>query len=126
MKMHKINRSILLAASAVVIGIVNGGSASAAQPPVPGATLSRAVSFADLSTSTPEGVAALYRRIRQAAESVCTPFESREMALKSQWRECMDNGVSRAVKSVNLPSLTAYANGQRGNSPLIVVASRAN
>jgi UrcA family protein len=123
MKMHEFNRSTLLAASVVLISIVNGAGASAAQP-TPSDTLSKTVSFADLNTSTPEGVAAVYRRIRHAAESVCTPFESRELAQKSEWRECMDGAVDRAIKSVNLPSLTAYANAQSGKSPRIVVASR--
>lgn len=51
MNMHKINRSLFLAASAVAIGFLSVGSAGAANQPDRRSTV---VHFADLNTSSPE------------------------------------------------------------------------
>jgi UrcA family protein len=116
-----VNRSILLAVSAVAIGALIATSAGAASQHDPHST---SVHFADLNTHTPEGIAALYRRIRQAAEAVCLPYEIRQLAQASAARICFEDAVANAVKSVNLRSLTAYANTKRGHASQIVVAAR--
>ena len=115
----KVNRSILLAVSAVAIGALSIAGAGAADQH------STSVRFSDLNIHTPEGITTLYRRIRRAAEEVCRPYEIREFAQETGARICFDDAVANAVKSVNLPSLTAYANTQRGHASQIVVAARS-
>jgi UrcA family protein len=116
-----VNHSILLAVSAIAIGALSATSAGAANQHDPHST---SVHFADLNTHSPEGIAALYRRIRQAADEVCRPYEIRELEQESGARVCFEDAVAKAVKSVNLPSLTAYANTKRGHASQIVVAAR--
>jgi UrcA family protein len=118
----KVNRSILLAVSAVAIGVLSIASAGAADQHD---RYSTSVRFSDLNIHTPEGIATLYRRIRQAAEAVCRPYEIRELEQESGARICFDDAVANAVKSVNLPSLTAYVNTKRGHASQIVVAARS-
>jgi UrcA family protein len=118
----KVNRSILLAVSAVAIGALSIAGAGAADQHDP---YSASVRFSDLNIHTPEGIATLYRRIRRAAEAVCRPYEIRELAQETGARICFDDAVANAVKSVNLPSLTAYANTERGHASQIVVAARS-
>lgn len=121
MNLHKLNRSLFLAASAVAIGLLSIDHAGAANQPDRRSTV---VHFGDLNTRSPEGIAALYQRIRQAAESVCKPYEMRDLVQLGAARVCFEDAVAKAVTSVNSPSLTAYANGKRGHAAPIVVASR--
>jgi len=116
----KVKCSILLAA--VAIGALSIASAGAAQQPDPNST---SVHFGDLNIHTPEGIATLFRRIRRAAQAVCGPYEIRDLMQASGARICFDDAVANAVKSVNMPSLTAYANTQRGHASQIVVATRS-
>ena len=116
-----VNRSILLAVAAVAIGALIATSAGASSQDDPHST---SVHLADLDTHTPEGIAALYRRIRLAAEGVCGPHEIRQLAQERGWRICFEDAVANAVTSVNLRSLTAYANTKRGRASQIVVAAR--
>jgi UrcA family protein len=62
--------------------------------------------FRGTDLNTPQGVGRLYRRIREAASSVCGPFDR---ALENQqWNQCVDEAVARAVASVNSESLSIY------------------
>ncbi|MGO9512840.1 MAG: UrcA family protein [Steroidobacteraceae bacterium] len=58
--------------------------------------------------NTPEGVANLYRRIRGAAASVCSPLESRLLELKVLWNDCFSHAVANAVQAVHNQKLSAY------------------
>jgi UrcA family protein len=124
MKIQSKTRSTLCVLYAAAIGLLSVHSADAAPQRAPDGVAARSVSFADLNIDRPEGVAALYGRIRQAADSVCAVFQSRELKAMSASRECVHAAVSRAVSSVQLPALTAYANSKMGQTPGIVVASR--
>jgi UrcA family protein len=117
-------RSILSAPFVAAIGLLSIHSADAAPQHAVDGVATRSVSFADLNIDRPEGVAALYSRIRQAADSVCGAFQSRQLKDISASRACVRTSVSRAVSSVQLPALTAYANSKMGQTPGIVVASR--
>jgi UrcA family protein len=99
-----------LVAAALCAGVF-GSSTFAA---VPGQTLQQKVSYADLDLTRPEGIAPLYQRIQSAAQNVCAPFESRDLAQRVQWRECVRSSISRAIAEVNVPALTAYADARNG------------
>jgi UrcA family protein len=60
----------------------------------------------DLETSP--GIATLYRRIRNAAKSVCGQFDSALVEEKVRWNECFNQSVTSAVTSVHNQSLSAY------------------
>jgi len=124
MNLRKLNRSILVAAT--LIGITGTLSAANASGQRANAEfLSEKISFADLNLNTTQGVASLYRRISSAAGRVCTPSESRESALMTVWRHCMDQAISSAVDEINNPALTAIANAKTGRASSPVLASAA-
>jgi UrcA family protein len=58
--------------------------------------------------NTPEGIAILYRRIRGAADSICSPLESPLLERKVLWNDCFSHAVSNAVQAVHNEKLTAY------------------
>lgn len=72
----------------------------------------RVVSYADLNLNQETDAQKLYKRIRTAARDVCsasgvltlTAFESR--------KHCIEEATSRAIASVQIPSLTRYAANQ--------------
>jgi UrcA family protein len=68
------------------------------------------VRFADLDTNNAQGAAALYRRIRFAAESVCGDLGSvRAVSLLARYRACVHATIADAVARVNRPTVTEYA-----------------
>jgi UrcA family protein len=64
----------------------------------------------DLETAP--GIAALYRRIRNAAKSVCGPFDGALVEEKVRWNECVNQSVTSAVTSAHNQSLSAYHSHQ--------------
>ncbi len=67
------------------------------------------VRFGDLNLDQPAGAAALYRRIRFAAEHVCGDPLPPGSAIPSQvWRSCVAQAIERSVIAVDRPALTAY------------------
>lgn len=70
--------------------------------------LSVALQYRSTDLNTSQGVASLYRRIRAAASSVCSPFDGERLEQKMRWKECFDHAVANAVISVHSESLSAY------------------
>jgi UrcA family protein len=69
------------------------------------------VNFKDLNLNTPEGAAALYRRLTSAAYDVCaSPYRYDLSELKLQ--TCIRDAVSRAIDQVNRPLLSSIDNGK--------------
>ena len=67
------------------------------------------VRFDDLNLEQPRGVAALYRRLRLAAQQACgEPQRPGEAIISPAWRACVAQAVERAVVTVDRPALTAY------------------
>jgi UrcA family protein len=67
------------------------------------------VHFGELNLGQPEGAAALYRRIRVAAERVCgEPRLTGSRMVQPDWRACVAQAVSQAVATLDRPTLTAY------------------
>ena len=81
---------------------------SASGGSVSGEPLKQVVSYGDLDLNQPQGIAALYTRVQAAAVDVCAPLESVDMSRRAHLEPCIAAATSRAVKSVNLPALTAY------------------
>jgi UrcA family protein len=75
------------------------------------------VKYADLNVSTPQGAAALYGRIRWAAETVCRPLDGRDLASQSRKAACIDHAIATAVTQVNQPALFTVYNA-KNKTPL--------
>ncbi len=70
----------------------------------PGTTrLAVTVSFGDLNLSTPDGVAALRRRIGNAARQVCPVGDPRDLRRATVEKRCVDDAISRALAYVGVP-----------------------
>lgn len=72
-----------------------------------GGVRSVTVRYAELDLSKPQGVEALYLRIRGAAKRVCTADYSTAIRDQVSWRNCYQDAIERAVRQVNVPTLTA-------------------
>ncbi len=67
------------------------------------------VHFGELNLGQPAGAATLYRRIRVAAERVCgEPQLAGSRMIQPEWRQCVARAVTRAVVTLDRPTLTAY------------------
>ena len=84
----------------------------------------RTVHYADLDLGTKAGAAALYTRIRVAAERVCGDGDSRELARVAAAKACVDRAITASVRSVNNPRLTSVYHARLGaGAKAISVAS---
>ena len=81
------------------------------------------VKFADLNVNTPEGVAALYVRIHQAANRVCS-YDGVDPLHQIASTNCARKSEAQAVGEVALPQLTAYYEMKTGNHTQPLRASR--
>jgi UrcA family protein len=124
MKIRSCNRSTLWMATAIAAACMTSFAADATEPASTDEVLKKVVNYGDLNLDRPEGIAALYRRVSNAAARVCAPFESRELSQLSAWRTCVNGSISRAVAKINLASLTAYADDRNGHSPGIFIAAK--
>ncbi len=105
------NMHIVMAAAAVCLAT----AAVSARAEEPGTEVqARTVHYADLNLNTEAGVAALYDRIRNAAEQVCPDVGSRELAQAAAANACVDRAIARSVKLVNNPRLTSESATRMG------------
>jgi UrcA family protein len=58
--------------------------------------------------ATRAGVASLHARIRNAAQVVCSPLESRVLGLRQQYESCVSGAISQTVASINDPNLSRF------------------
>jgi UrcA family protein len=82
------------------------------------APASRTLQVRAVDLSTPERVAALYRRIRNAARSVCGYADNRFREEQASWDDCVDKAIGHAVARVGSADLTEYylARAKRGHA----------
>jgi UrcA family protein len=73
-----------------------------------GIPLSHPVSYSDLDLTRTAGAETLYRRIKSAADAVCSPLDGARITAKVNRIACISGAVERAVKQVNEPLLTRY------------------
>jgi UrcA family protein len=67
----------------------------------------RTVHYSDLDLNTQAGAAALYNRIRSAAEQVCGDVDSRRLDEAAAAKACVDHAVSASINSVKQISLAS-------------------
>jgi UrcA family protein len=71
---------------------------------------SETVRFADLNTTSADGIAVLYQRIKHAAENVCRDLEpGRQPALMQLYANCVHQALGDAIAKIDRPAVTAYA-----------------
>jgi UrcA family protein len=70
--------------------------------------LTKVVTYDDLNLNAEAGVRVLYVRLRMAASEVCAPLKSSTYRQMADWRDCFDQAITRAVKQVDQPMLTAH------------------
>jgi UrcA family protein len=99
MSKHLVNLLALTCALAI------SGFAAAGTPKNPQSVV---VKYSDLSLSTKAGVASLHSRIRNAAEAVCSPLNSRILGLREQYELCVSDAVAEGVASVGNANLSNF------------------
>jgi UrcA family protein len=66
------------------------------------------VKYGDLNLNSRAGIASLHKRIRNAAESVCSPLETRVLGLRDAYDNCVDEAVTNGVAAVGNANLTHF------------------
>jgi UrcA family protein len=97
----------ILAASLLLPCAAMGVRVHAAEAPQYDSTV---VAYGDLNLDSKQGAKALYARLRNGAEDVCSSFEGRDLFFKKLWQSCFDSAVAAAIAQVNRSSLTALHN----------------
>jgi len=64
--------------------------------------------FLSTDLGTPQGVSILYRRIREAASSVCGPYDSALLEEKALRDKCVEAAIATAVSSVHNERLSTH------------------
>jgi UrcA family protein len=81
------------------------------------------VRFADIDATHPEGAAALYRRLKGAATSVCQDLEpGGELARVGAYVNCIQTVLGAAVVKIDRFTLTAYAAAHGASTSVIRIA----
>jgi UrcA family protein len=93
--------------AALAVCSVTLSSGVAAADPSP-ETVTLKVFYGDLNLERPEGAAALYRRLRAAAGTVCSPVDSTQPDWLKRSEDCIRKSIAGAVAKVDNPVLTAY------------------
>ena len=101
----------LVASAAIAWG--GGNAAQAGEPD--NAVPHKLVSFHDLNLNSPEGAAALYRRIDAAAYEVCGSPDRYDLS-ELKLHRCVKDAVSRAIAQVNSPMLTSLYEAKTGKA----------
>ena len=99
-----------------LVALAVSGIATAAMPKAEGVV----VHFGDLNLNSEAGVASLHKRIRNAAESVCTSLETRILGLRGAYEDCVRQAVDSGVAAVGNANLSAL-HAVKGKN--VVVAS---
>lgn len=121
--MTKFTALILTAA----LGTVSHVSLATQSAPTPASDSPKQmlIRYADLDLTRSTGASVLFHRIQKAAEIVCSPLESRDLALHAMFQRCVSDAMARAVTQVDRPALSAYYRGkvESGNAAPIEVSS---
>lgn len=100
----------LLATSIVTLGLGFAGLCTAEEPQV-------TVTYRDLSVTTPQGATMLYKRIRFAADTVCSHLDHGDLSSRAHKNACMDKAIADAVMAVGEPQLFSVYNSNH-SAPL--------
>jgi UrcA family protein len=107
--------------SIIVLGFATANVANAD----PQAPKTLTVQFGDLNLDNAQGVAALFKRIKNAARNVCSEFEGRTLTHKRLYADCVDTALSTAIARVDRPALSRYVvdRSAKPRNTLVPVAS---
>ena len=117
MKARTASRVLPLVIAVLAGGGINPGKTAGASD-LGGAPTSRTVAVSAVDLSTPQRVAVLYQRIRNAAQSVCGYADNRFREEQAAWDECVDQAIANVVARVGSADLTHYylARARRGHA----------
>lgn len=104
--------------TAAILGALAAGFAGVSTAGDGSEMRSETVNYSDLNLSSPQGAAALYRRITRAAHNVCDWGED-SLDLRANASDCVDKAIADAVTRVGHPQLIAVYNA-RHRRPLPV------
>lgn len=76
------------------------------------------VSYGDLNLNRPEGIAALYRRLRAAADEVCQPAGAGDLVSEMHSRQCEAEAIGQAIAKIDVPGLTSYYQSKDASAAL--------
>jgi UrcA family protein len=92
-------KSLLSVAALAISGIAAAGSPD---------SHSVVVRYGDLNLNSQAGVKSLHKRIRNAAESVCSELSSSFLSLRNTYEQCIDQAVADGVSAVANPNLSNF------------------
>ena len=104
MKVRLIQRAALIAVAAAGMLV---SFALAAEPSGDFAVPKLEVEYSDLDLTSAQGVQALHRRLMAAAEQVCPHADGRVLQAKAAARECGQQALDHAVRTIGSPELAA-------------------
>jgi len=81
------------------------------------------VHYSDLNVSSQKGAAALYLRIRRAADTVCPGYNLAELTSRARRDACVRKAIADAVITVNEPALFAQYNANNGSQLPVMIAA---
>jgi UrcA family protein len=101
------SRSVAGSATTLLACVFGISSAFAGEP---GAQVrTEDIKFQDLNLTTTAGVEALYQRVHSAAQRVCADSGQYDLGAASTSMKCTKDAEARAIKEINLPALTLFA-----------------
>lgn len=103
------NKFLLPVAALALSGIAAAGSNDAHRV---------VVRFGDLNLDSQAGVASLHKRIRNAAESVCSDLDTRILGLRDSYDECVKDALTQGIADVANPNLTNF-HVSKGRAPVL-------
>jgi UrcA family protein len=92
-------KSLVSVAALAISGIAAAGSPDAN---------SVVVRYGDLNLHSQAGVKSLHKRIRNAAESVCSELSTGILSLRGTYDQCVEQAVTNGVAEVANPNLSNF------------------
>ena len=86
-------------------------------------TRSVTVRYDDLNLESKAGSQTLYGRLETASRTVCSPEESRNLAMRREWSTCYANALDDAVAETGIGSVLALHQSRTGRTPKRLLAS---
>jgi UrcA family protein len=97
-KEHIVNKFLLPLAALTLSGFAAAGSH----------VNSVVVRYGDLNLNSQAGIARLHKRLRNAAESVCSQLETTTLSLNEPYKKCVAGAVAGAVAKVGNENLSNF------------------
>jgi UrcA family protein len=94
----KSNKLLIVAAAAFALGgVATAGTGDD--------TNSVVVRYGDLNLESAAGIKSLHKRIRNAAQSVCSQLNTRILGLRDDYKQCVDKAVADGIAAVGNANL---------------------